>query len=380
MNFWIDLFTGTTWEEFIKDGAKVTGFRHRMRNTVRNIPPGDILFCYITGVKRWIGALEVVGQSDDTRRIWKREEFPARLEVRPIVMLKPDNSVPMEELEGRVYFYQGPEDRGKFKGFVRGSPRKFKKKEDGELILTILKNAEKESRIYPVDTSKWAREPLYRAKTRKGRKTVETLVSIPEREEEAEKEMAEVEVESLTREVSQHTDTQYHLIRLGASMGFDIWVAKNDRGKKYAGKTLQDLPNIVTELPTQFDNATNKIVELIDILWLKGNRIVAAFEVECTSSIYSGLLRMSDLLALQPNINIKLYIVAPEERRAKVRGEILRPTFKLREKPISEVCGFLSIEELFDKIEGLRKLGALTSIKPSFLDEVAEFFSENNEV
>jgi len=380
MNFWIDLFTGTTWEEFIKDGAKVTGFRHRMRNTVRNIPPGDILFCYITGVKRWIGALEVVGQSDDTRRIWKREEFPARLEVRPIVMLKPDNSVPMEELEGRVYFYQGPEDRGKFKGFVRGSPRKFKKKEDGELILTILKNAEKESRIYPVDTSKWAREPLYRAKTRKGRKTVETLVSIPEREEEAEKEMAEVEVESLTREVSQHTDTQYHLIRLGASMGFDIWVAKNDRGKKYAGKTLQDLPNIVTELPTQFDNATNKIVELIDILWLKGNRIVAAFEVECTSSIYSGLLRMSDLLALQPNINIKLYIVAPEERRAKVRGEILRPTFKLREKPISEVCGFLSIEELFEKIEGLRKLGALTSIKPSFLDEVAEFFSENNEV
>ena len=380
MNFWIDLFTGTTWEEFIKDGAKVTGFRHRMRNTVRNIPPGDILFCYITGVKRWIGALEVVGQSDDTRRIWKREEFPARLEVRPIVMLKPDNSVPMEELEGRVYFYQGPEDRGKFKGFVRGSPRKFKKKEDGELILTILKNAEKESRIYPVDTSKWAREPLYRAKTRKGRKTVETLVSIPEREEEAEKEMAEVEVESLTREVSQHTDTQYHLIRLGVSMGFDTWVAKNDRGKKYAGKTLQDLPNIVTELPTQFDNATNKIVELIDILWLKGNRIVAAFEVECTSSIYSGLLRMSDLLALQPNINIKLYIVAPEERRAKVRGEILRPTFKLREKPISEVCGFLSIEELFEKIEGLRKLGALTSIKPSFLDEVAEFFSENNEV
>jgi len=380
MNYWIDLFTGTTWEEFLKDGAKVTGFRHRMRNTVRNIPPGDILFCYVTGVKRWIGALEVVGQSDDQRRIWKQDEFPARLEVRPIVILKSENSVPMEELEGRVDFYQGPEDRGKFKGFVRGSPRSFKRNEDGELILNLLRKAEKESSIYPVDPSKWARKPLYKAKTRKGRKTVETLVSIPEREDETEKEMTEVKGEKLTREVSQHTYTQYQLIRLGESMGFEIWVARNDRGRECNGKTLQNLPNIVNELPTQFDNVTNKIIELIDVLWLRGNRIVAAFEIECTSSVYSGLLRMSDLLALQPNINIKLYIVAPEERRAKVRGEILRPTFKLREKPISEVCGFLSIEELSEKIEGLRKLGALSSIKPSFLDEVAEFFSEESEV
>lgn len=125
MNYWIDLFTGTTWEEFLKDGAKVTGFRHRMRNTVSNIPPGDILFCYVTGVKRWIGALEVIGQSDDQRRIWKREEFPARLEVRPIVILKPEKSLPIEDLEGRVDFYQGPEDRGKFKGFVKVSIQTF---------------------------------------------------------------------------------------------------------------------------------------------------------------------------------------------------------------------------------------------------------------
>ena len=28
-------------------------------------------------------------------------------------------------------------------------------------------------------------------------------------------------------------------------------------------------------------------------------------------AIYSGLLRMADLLALQPNMNIRLHIVAP---------------------------------------------------------------------
>ena len=43
--------------------------------------------------------------------------------------------------------------------------------------------------------------------------------------------------------------------------------------------------------------------------------IVRAFEVEHTTAVYSGLLRMADLLALQPNMDIRLHIVAPDERR-----------------------------------------------------------------
>jgi hypothetical protein len=58
------------------------------------------------------------------------------------------------------------------------------------------------------------------------------------------------------------------------------------------------------------------------VLWLKGNSIVAAFEVESTTSVYSGLLRMADLITMQPNINIPLYIVAPDERRNKVIQEV----------------------------------------------------------
>lgn len=54
-----------------------------------------------------------------------------------------------------------------------------------------------------------------------------------------------------------------------------------------------------------------------------------AFEIEHTTSIFSGLLRMADLLALQPNMNIRLHIVAPEERAEKVKIEIKRPVFSL---------------------------------------------------
>lgn len=70
-------------------------------------------------------------------------------------------------------------------------------------------------------------------------------------------------------------------------------------------------------LPLQFDQATNKTIELIDVLWLKANGIVAVFEIESTTSIYSGLLRMADLIAMQPNINIPLYFVAPDKRRKR---------------------------------------------------------------
>ena len=60
-SYWLDLFTGTTWTEFRAAGARITGFRPRMRNTVARVRKGDILLCYLTGVMRWVGALEVIG-------------------------------------------------------------------------------------------------------------------------------------------------------------------------------------------------------------------------------------------------------------------------------------------------------------------------------
>ena len=97
MQYWLDLFTGTTWDEFLKAGAKVSGFRSRMRRTVARMQQGDVLLCYMTGIMRWVGALEVVGASDDRREIWSLAEFPERVAVKPVIMLEPENGVPMEE-------------------------------------------------------------------------------------------------------------------------------------------------------------------------------------------------------------------------------------------------------------------------------------------
>jgi hypothetical protein len=349
-----------------------------MRKSVSRIEPGDILLCYLTGVMRWVGALEVIGPSDDKRAIWDYD-FPVRLKVKPIILLDPENGVPMEHLEGRVLFYSGPKDRGKFKGFVRGSPNLFKKPSDGDLIIQLLRQAQMEPFPRPVDPLKLARKPLFKAQTKKGKKSVDIFVTVPEREESTGANSNGMAAEDAVVATTQHSEIQYLLAELGGQMGFDIWVARNDRGKSYNGKAFSEMPRMLTQLPTLFNEAADKTVEMIDVLWLKGNSVVAGIEIECTTSVYSGLLRMSDLLALQPNLNIKLYVVAPDERRSKVEQEILRPTFRIREKPLSDVCGFLAISELTAKIEAVRQLGLIQSLKPDFLDQMAVHFTSEKE-
>ena len=79
---------------------------------------------------------------------------------------------------------------------------------------------------------------------------------------------------------------------------------------------------------------------------------------------------MADLLAMQPNLNILLFLVAPAERRNKVIAEVNRPTFKRLSPPLVEMCRYISFESLRQRI---KEVGAVVKyLKPEFLDAVAE--------
>ena len=78
---------------------------------------------------------------------------------------------------------------------------------------------------------------------------------------------------------------------------------------------------------------------------------------------------MADLLALQPNMDIRLHIVAPSLRRDKVFQEIRRPVFSLLEKsPLAESCTYLS----YDSIRELAAQKHLAHLSDTVLDEYAE--------
>jgi hypothetical protein len=372
MTYWLDLFTGRTWEQFRAAGSNVSGFRETMEKYKRKPVKGDILLCYLTGVMRWVGALEVIGRSDDRSNIWDTDSFPYRFQVKPLVVLEPAHGVPLESLEGRLDFYRDSKDRGGFRGFLRMSPNAFKRKEDGDLILAKMREAEANPVERPFDPRKLARRPYYVTvdlPKGKNKEPVKTVVSVPEADTETEVVAAPIEApEARTR----HTEIQYRLLELGIALGLDVWVARNDRSKTFKGELLGEMSKMLDELPTQFNEATTRTIELIDVLWLKGNSIIAAFEVEATTSVYSGLLRMSDLLSLHPNLDIALFLVAPDDRRNKV--EIRRPTFSYREKPLPKICGFLPFDKLMRTIEGISNLGLASSLKPEFLRTTAEYF------
>jgi hypothetical protein len=172
-------------------------------------------------------------------------------------------------------------------------------------------------------------------------------------------------------EDSTHSKAQNALIKLGRITGCSVWVASNDRNRSFHGKTLGDeclkqLPNLGLN-----DEATRKI-SLIDIIWIKQNSPVCAFEVETTTSIYSGILRMSDLLSVVPALNVKLYIVAPRERQDKVGNELTRPTF--RKIGLNDFCKFIPIEELNDLLSKVEGFGG--HIQPTIIDKIATGFGE----
>jgi hypothetical protein len=168
-----------------------------------------------------------------------------------------------------------------------------------------------------------------------------------------------------------HEKVQLLLLEMGAGLGLDVWVATNDRGRVVDGQAFASLPRMRDTLPTQFDSRVMKIIEHIDVLWLRGNGIEAAFEIEHTTSVYSGLLRMSDLVTLHPNFQIRLYVVAPDIRESKVLQEITRPTFEGLPRPLREFCGCITYSRLLVEARMVKKYGS--QLKPGFLGDIARF-------
>jgi predicted RNA-binding protein len=356
--YWLDLFTGKTWEEFHKYGASASGFRERRRNIAKRIHPGDYLICYLIGLSRFIGVLEVLSESyfDIETRIWEDQLFPVRFKVKVVHALNAKTAIPVHDLKDRLSIFRDAKTPRAWSGFFRGSPVQFDTK-DAEVIVEAIRNATVNPVEREFDERKyWRRPKIYESTV--GEVTVPEEEEVPIEEQEAEAIKA------------THEEMQWLLLKLGSDMGLDVWVARNDRNKQHNGVAFSSIPNLRRDLPRQFDEATNRTIELIDVLWLRRDAIIAAFEVEHTSSIYSGLLRMSDLISMQPNLNIKLYIVAPDDRSDKVIAEVNRPTFARLTPPLPKICKYIPYSQLKKEIAqvGYR----VRYMVPQFIDGIAE--------
>jgi hypothetical protein len=374
VNFYTDLFTPETWAAFRAHGATVSGFRKRQQRTAERIQLGDIFLCYLVRLSRWCGVLEVASAvyQDASPIFDDPDPFVVRFKVRPRVLLDFEYAIPAydESVWGHLSLTRdlGLREMGwAQQANLRTSLRQLSDA-DGKLLLDRLTEQQQEKRLIPLtqqDQRRLSQKQSIRALGRA------VIVDVPENVDEEDTESSS---EGSGQGARESQRMQAAIARIGIEMGFRIWVPRNDRQNvlELLDKDLR--AKFLEALPLNYDDTTLKTIEQIDVLWLKNRSMARAFEVEHTTAIYSGLLRMADLLALQPNMDIRLHIVAPEEKREKVLREIKRPVFSLLDRgPLYEHCSYLP----YGAIQEIANIPQLEHMRDSIIDDYEEFAQDD---
>lgn len=372
MSYYLDLFSPETYKAFSESARDVSGFRLRQRNAASKVKTGDKLICYVTRVSRWVGLLEVISVpfEDSTPRFYKQDDpFVIRFQVKPRVWLPLELAIPIHEenVWNQLSFTKKHNKKtSTWTGLLRVSLRQIPL-EDGRLLEKMLLSQKDDKNPIAYPLSEADNQRLKPMKIR-AQDSVEVTVSIPEDIEQTD---LSAEDDANRKESKK---IQAIIAEIGERMGLKIWIPRSDRSRVLEfWKPEQNV--LLDNLPLNYDEVTIKTIEQIDVIWFKRRSVVRAFEVEHKTSIYSGILRMADLMALQPNINISAHIVAPLERKEKVLEEIERPVFTLLEKgPLSRSCTFIS----YDSLREIANQKLLEHMTDSVMDEYAEEASEEH--
>lgn len=136
-----------------------------------------------------------------------------------------------------------------------------------------------------------------------------------------------------------HSEMQFHLLKIGAALGYDVIAASNDRSKRWEGNSFSFLS--LKEFPViNLEKEVLNTIKLIDVLWFKKgtNHVIAAFEVEKSTSIYSGILRLTDLSYSMTNEDQVIYLVVPDNREKDVVLQLTRPAIKKANVAMKYIC------------------------------------------
>jgi hypothetical protein len=347
MAYWTDVFTLETWAQAKLRGYRVTGFPPPTPGPggysdkgFAKVSPGDILLCYCKKpAARWVGALRVLGsayQSDEP--VWGidregRPRFPTRFNVEPIVALEPTLGLDGAEAAGKLECLA--KYGANWWAFLQRSLNSVPD-EDGALMLELLQKE---------------RPPASFSKARASRSdgsSDESLldaraVPAPQAEE------IPIESDSVPR---AHTEIQGRLRDIGLHEGFDVWVA--DRGIAYREGLMGD--DCLTELPLVAPERTRVAMRNIDVIWFRSGTGIPdrLYEVENSTTVYSGLLRFNDVMIDYPLE--RAFIVGGDERtQRKFEREIQRRTFE--KSGLSRVTRYLDYEAIRELWSNYQQLG-----------------------
>jgi hypothetical protein len=153
---------------------------------------------------------------------------------------------------------------------------------------------------------------------------------------------ADVEYRLATSEESDHDLAIARLVEMAGLRNLKAHIGKTEQTKYTEFRKMSsDLPKQVKGMP----KAAREIIEQIDVLWHNGGKgIVAAFEVERTTTISSGIDRFRNLIAAAPDSNVELYLVVPKSRGNEVRNKLGSPAN--RKDGLHNKIGYIYLEDL----------------------------------
>ena len=134
----------------------------------------------------------------------------------------------------------------------------------------------------------------------------------------------------------------------------------NDQSKSWNGERLGDVS--LKTLPSLVDAAFRRIINLIDVLWLRGEDVIAAYEIEHTTSIASGLLRLYDLDALCPTSIMHLCVVIPHPALKRFQSVLARPAFQRLN--MQKRCFIILEETLLEHAEHILRWASSPTVIP----------------
>lgn len=149
--------------------------------------------------------------------------------------------------------------------------------------------------------------------------------------------------QKITTDLS-HSQAQTLIGSIGHLKGYTIYIPPNNI--ELLDWTLTNRYQIIPALPGYIEERTRFASE-IDVIWIeqKRNFIAAAFEVEHSTPVYSGLLRFNDVLLTCPGVS-RFFVVSNETRRDLFSRQIQRPTFE--RSGLNELTSFLDYANVFN--------------------------------
>ncbi len=157
-----------------------------------------------------------------------------------------------------------------------------------------------------------------------------------------------------------HTRMIGILADTGKSHGYEIWIGKREQGDDISAgfpERRGDLRQYLKRQSLEGLSAITNIrdVELIDILWIRGKNVIAAYEVENSTSMTEALKRGSNLPSTVPK-----YIVLPQEREDQLKRKLKSPLFSESfEKDSWSHIFFEVLEAAYGKEKGKLSIKAL---------------------